>query len=198
MKLICTIIALALVLGVAIGVTLSQGESPPEGLTSEDDREETAEEKPQKIVVQRPVIIRDRYMPANSDVSDDLDDTPEKQEPQTPEEVASELEAQFQADGPPEERAREVEDTLLSAFDAPEAEGAEVTSLKCRANRCRLEVTFESDAEDSRIMEQVFLSGRYDTGLSGAAPERKVGEDGKVDVVIYLFPDTSQPESDLS
>ena len=61
-----------------------------------------------------------------------------------------------------------------------------------------MEVTFDSAEKDGPIMEHLFMSGKYDTGLAGVAPERKVLDDGRVDVVIYLYSDEPVSESDIS
>ena len=104
------------------------------------------------------------------------------------------IESAYDDDPPPTVASRKLEGTILKGFASPVGKGATVTSLECKATRCRLEVTFDNREKDRDVIRNVFMRST-ELDLAGTVVERKTDPDGRVHAVIYLKPTTSTPDA---
>jgi hypothetical protein len=109
----------------------------------------------------------------------------------TPAEYGAALEAAFRADGPADGKANALSESVSSAFHEPAAKGMTLDRVECHATRCRMEVRFDDEASDKRVLPEFFsllsAKGVDITGMRFVVPVRDTEPDGKIRATIHVF-----------
>jgi len=110
----------------------------------------------------------------------------------------------FAEDGPPDEKARRLEDAIQASLTkviqtAPPAKTPvlAIDSLECRLRLCRISLIFDGIESDRRVLKEVFVKQSmpaYPQGFGALfAPERVSLPDGRVGTRIYLATEGELP-----
>jgi hypothetical protein len=148
-------------------------------------------------VVERQTIIREPV--STKAPAPATESSGEVQRAAEPENVAAELESRFQSDRGPTESAKKCENVLRAALSDRQLQGVHLNQVECRAETCRVELTFDNLQADREILTRV-LSPNAPIATLGKAitiPIRNTDADGKVSATMYLSPRQESPSQAL-
>ncbi len=83
---------------------------------------------------------------------------------------------------------------LEQAFGSDRAANAQVNGLECRWRQCRVELTYQSNADMDSLMS--WLPQQIDETLPGIAAHEVKQADGSTTMVLYLFGEGYEPPHD--
>jgi hypothetical protein len=107
-----------------------------------------------------------------------------------PIDLAADMESLFQNDRNSGENTRRYESTLQSAFHNPQLKGVKVDRIDCKAETCRVAITFDSHEADVDAMKVLLgdPNGILSLGKSMSIPNRSTSSDGRVTATMYFHP----------